>query len=58
VDNLPKIKPGVLSPLDALKLKNVNEPTITRLNFLYAKDYSATGDVEIILKGFQKLGNH
>lgn len=58
VENLPKIKPGVLSPLDALKLKNVNEPTITRLNFLYAKDYSATGDVDIILKGFRKLGNH
>lgn len=34
---LPKIKPSVLSPLDALSIKNVNEPTIQRLHFYTPK---------------------
>lgn len=48
--NLPKIKTGVFSPLDALQLKTVNTPTIDRLNFFYAKDYSVYDDLEIFLK--------
>lgn len=53
---LPKIKPGVLSPLDALAVKNLNEPTIQRLNFLYAKDYEVSKDIEVIWKGYKNLG--
>jgi GT2 family glycosyltransferase len=56
MENLPKIKNGVLSPLDALKLKKVNAPTIQHLNFLYAKDYRASNDLDIIWKGFRNLG--
>ncbi len=56
MENLPKIKTGVLSPLDALKLEKVNAPTIQYLNFLYAKNYSASNDLDIIWKGFQNLG--
>ncbi len=55
--SLPKIRKGVLSPLDALHLKTINTPTIMRLNFLYAKDYQAERDLEIIWKGFRKLGS-
>ncbi|HFC00898.1 MAG TPA: glycosyl transferase family 2, partial [Phaeodactylibacter sp.] len=55
-ENLPKIKTGVLSPLDALKVEQFNVPTIQRLNFLYAKDYEAMDDLEIIWKGMRKLG--
>ena len=57
VENLPKIREGVLSPLDALKLEKVKDATIHHLNFLYAKDYSASNDLDIIWKGFQNLGN-
>lgn len=51
---LPKIKAGVFSPLDALRVKKVNAPTIQRLNFLYAKDYTVQHDLDIIWKGIRK----
>jgi len=50
VTTLPKIKSGIFSPLDALQVKKVNEPTIQRLNFLYAKDYTLQHDLDIIWK--------
>ena len=55
---LPKIKPGVLTPLDAFKNKNVPAETSSRLNLLYARDYKLTNDLNIILKGFRDLGKH
>jgi len=57
LDDLPTIKTGILSPLDALKLKQFNIPTIQRLNFLYAKDYETIKDLDIVWKGFSKLGS-
>ncbi len=57
VDNLPSLKPSVLTPLDALSLETVNEPTWKRLNFLYAKGYSSSRDFEILRKGFNRIGN-
>jgi len=46
----PVIRNGVLSPIDALKIKTLNDATIRRLNFLYAKDYTVD-------KRIRKLGN-
>ncbi len=57
LDNLPKLKNSVLHPTDALRLKQVNEITINRLNYLYAKDYTLDNDLHILLKGFRNLGN-
>ncbi len=54
---LPKIKPGVLSPLNALSVDNVNEPTVQRLNLLYAKDYQVAKDLEIIWTSYRALGS-
>ena len=54
--NLPKIKDGILSPLDNLNYTITDENTINRLNFLYAKDYSTTTDLGIIWKGIRNLG--
>lgn len=61
---LPKIKPGVLTPLD--RLGQINNPqkvsfdfddnTINRLNFFYAKDYHPSVDLDIILRGWKRLG--
>jgi GT2 family glycosyltransferase len=54
--NLPKIKQGVLSPLDALDKELVDTPTIQKLNMLYAKDYRLWNDLNIIWKGLRELG--
>lgn len=53
---LPSIKPGVLSSLSALPLFHINDSTIQRLNFLYAKDYEVRKDLEIIWRSYTQLG--
>ena len=54
--NLPGIRPGVLTPLDALGKRQLDEMTIQRLNFLYAKDYNIWRDLEVVWKGKKNLG--
>ena len=56
---LPALRPGVLSPLDALpqgSFRPDDAATIQRLNMLYAKNYRAENDLEIVLKGYRRLG--
>lgn len=53
---LPKVKPGVLSPLDLLSKPISDIAAIDRLNMLYAKDYKVENDLNIIWKGFRDLG--
>jgi GT2 family glycosyltransferase len=53
--NLPPIKPAVLNPGDYFAELVLNEEKITRLNMLYAKDYSITTDTEILIKAWKKL---
>jgi hypothetical protein len=48
--SLPVIKPGVFSPLDALHDLKVNEETVARLNFFYAKDWEVERDLTILVK--------
>lgn len=55
-DNLPPIRPGVLTPLDSLKNQHLDPSTINRLNGLYAKDYRVYADLNIIRLGFKNLG--
>ncbi|PHN05343.1 glycosyltransferase family 2 protein [Flavilitoribacter nigricans] len=47
---LPQLKPGIFSPKDGLPAFPLNQQTIRRLNFLYAKDYHLGTDLEIIRK--------
>ncbi len=54
-DNLPKLRKGILSPIDVVNKTELNEPTIKRLNFLYAKDYDVWRDVTILWQGWRKL---
>ena len=54
---LPKIKKGVVTPIDIFDDKQINSYTIQKLNFLYAKDYSVEKDMKIILGSLSKLGN-
>lgn len=53
---LPRIKAGVLAPVDAIK-GNPNLDTINKLNIVYAKDYQIGNDLNILRKAFSKLGN-
>ncbi len=54
---LPKLKQGVLSPMDALNTTTTyDEATTDRLDLLYAKDHSIFSDIDIIWKGKHHLG--
>ena len=53
---LPKIRPGVLNPIDALNNIPKEQLTTNRLNSLYAKDYKVYTDLQIIRKGWRNLG--
>lgn len=48
-NSLPRLKPGVFSPLSNLPGLQLTASTIVRLNFLYAKDWNAWRDLEILL---------
>jgi hypothetical protein len=53
---LPKIRPGVLCPLDGMKINRPDKETIHQLNMLYARDYNVWKDLNIILFAFRNLG--
>jgi GT2 family glycosyltransferase len=53
---LPKIKKGILSPMDTLPEKNHAPETAKKLNIIYAKDYRVTTDLNLLLKGIKKIG--
>jgi GT2 family glycosyltransferase len=54
--HLPRIKPGVLSPVDAMKTGIPDADTRNKLNMLYARDYSIQKDVNILWMAFRHLG--
>jgi hypothetical protein len=47
---LPKLRPGVFTPVDALKGLTVNEETAARLNFFFAKDWELERDLTVFVK--------
>ena len=60
---LPKIKPGIITPLDELFSNNdsgeterLNDSAVSRINLLYAKDYAASVDAGLFFKCFRMLG--
>ncbi len=53
---LPGIREGILNPADALKNIQLDDVTIGRLNFLYARDYRLWGEFKLLFKGFRELG--
>lgn len=52
----PKIKNGVLNPVDFARKPIDNPSTIDNLNIVYARDYKVWNDLQIIVKGFRLLG--
>ena len=55
-DHLPKIKTGILTPLDIRTKKDYSHSFIQNMNLAYAKSYSVINDLRILLKGFKHLG--
>jgi hypothetical protein len=56
LQKLPRLRRGVLSPLDAFPGKNIGSETIDKLNLLYSRDYKISNDLYIIRKGYRELG--
>lgn len=54
--NLPRLKPGILSPVDALKIRPEDPYTLHRLNLFYAKDYDSSEDLRIFWRGRRHWG--
>lgn len=52
---LPKLKVGVLTPADKFK-GELSESEISKINMVYAKNYSIAQDALIILHGWKNLG--
>jgi O-antigen biosynthesis protein len=51
--HLPTIKKGILTPSDGVY--TTDENTKTKLNLIYARDYSIYKDIEIIKKNWRKI---
>lgn len=56
VDQLPKIKEGILTPLNVGSQKELTSSSIKNANLAYAKNYSFLVDLNILLKGFKQIG--
>jgi len=50
---LPKIKPGILHPIN--ELAKLDATLVDKINLIYARDYSVRKDIEIVLKSWKKL---
>lgn len=58
-EHLPKIKKGILSPVDGLARKHdIDEMTAKRLNLLYAKHYQVDNDLLVLWRGFTRLSRN
>ncbi len=55
-EHLPKLKPSVLSPADAIKNINITTDTRNRLHLAYSKDYRIQNDLNIVWKSLSNLG--
>ena len=53
---LPRLKNGILGPIDRLRRLKNPEQTVSRLNTIYARDYSLRNDLSIIFYGIRNIG--
>ncbi|MFC2103984.1 glycosyltransferase family 2 protein [Bacteroidota bacterium] len=56
IENLPKIKNGILTPLDLGSKKEKSNSFVYKSNMEYAKNYTIWNDLNILLKGFKQIG--
>ncbi len=53
---LPRIRKGILTPVDQFRRNSLSTDAINRINILYAKDYDIMTDFRILFRGIRKLG--
>ena len=53
---LPALRSGVFGPQHALRLSIDDPATLARLDLLYAKDYRATQDLDILRRNWRQMG--
>jgi hypothetical protein len=53
---IPPIRPGIITPLDELKSAGLNDAAVSRINLLYAKDYTPSTDAELFFHCYRMLG--
>jgi GT2 family glycosyltransferase len=53
--HLPKIKPGILKTTSDVAIYSLNEHTIDKINYLYAKNYHIEKDLNLLLSNLLKL---
>ncbi|MEO6904679.1 MAG: glycosyltransferase family 2 protein [Bacteroidia bacterium] len=56
IGNLPKLKPAIFSPTDAIVNTVITDEIRNRLNLIYSKEYKVENDLNIVLKNIQFLG--
>ncbi len=57
LEQLPKIKTGVLTPAGLYPEITADADHAQRINILYAREYSVSTDAEVFLKNWKKLDN-
>jgi O-antigen biosynthesis protein len=55
---LPSIRQGVIKTTELLDGQPLNNDAIDRANMVYAKNYKILNDIELIFRGFSKLGQN
>jgi GT2 family glycosyltransferase len=55
-EELPPLKPGVLSPAQAFSQSNFKKESLAKLNQLYAKHYRSQEDFNLIIRHLRDLG--
>jgi GT2 family glycosyltransferase len=53
---IPKVKPGILTPICNLGYENIDAATIKRLDLLYAREYKTIEDLYIIVRNYRHIG--
>jgi len=53
---LPRIKSGIMTPLDGSPVSLKEEGLTEKLNLNYAKDYRIINDLNIVIKSVRELG--
>ena len=52
-----RIKPGIIKPSDGLNATTVDENLLSRIDMLYARNYSIQNDAGFVWRNLRKLGN-
>lgn len=53
---LPALKPGILDTTIGFEPSDIDDKAVSKLNFLYAKNYAVASDLKLVFQNFRKLG--